>query len=40
MGSAESPGRQTSAQFASPASPLLRSSSNRFLDAYRIQIDI
>ena len=26
MGSAESPGRQTSAQFASPAIPLLRSS--------------
>jgi hypothetical protein len=40
MGSAASPGRQTSAQFVSPASPLLRSSSKRFPYIYRIQIHI
>ncbi len=40
MGSAASPGRQTSAQFVSPTSPLLRSSSNRFSHVDHIQIHI
>jgi endonuclease/exonuclease/phosphatase (EEP) superfamily protein YafD len=38
MGSAASLGRQISAQFASLAIPLLRSSSNRFPNAYRIKL--
>src|SRR5215510_9298801 len=37
MGSAASPGRQTSAQFASSASPLLRSSSKFVLRLLKIK---